>query len=99
MLQYDGAGHNLFKEENKIDYTLRMTQFLDHYLKGAPAPKWMMEGIPAKKKGIDDGLKLVEEKDSTGNWVTPQERGLLTEEEMIRIKMLKDRKPITVILD
>ncbi len=36
MLQYDEGGHGLFKEKDKIDYTIRSTQFLDHYLKGFP---------------------------------------------------------------
>jgi hypothetical protein len=33
-------------------------QFFDHYLKGAPPPKWMTEGVPASSKGIDTGLEL-----------------------------------------
>jgi hypothetical protein len=58
MLQYDGEGHGLDKPENILDYTVRMTQFFDHYLKGAPAPKWMTEGIPMSRKGVDTGLEL-----------------------------------------
>ncbi len=57
MLQYDGQGHTL-SGTAKNDYTIRLLQFFDHYLKGSPAPKWMIEGIPAKRKGIDDGLEL-----------------------------------------
>ncbi len=34
LLQYDGEPHSLLIEKNKLDYTVRMTQFLDHYLKG-----------------------------------------------------------------
>jgi len=44
-----------------VDYIVRMTQFFDHYLKGVLAPKWMTRGIPAKLKGIDDGLELDDE--------------------------------------
>jgi dipeptidyl aminopeptidase/acylaminoacyl peptidase len=58
MLQYDGEGHWLEDEKNIKDYTIRLTQFFDHYLKDAPPPKWMVEGIPASMKGIDDGLQL-----------------------------------------
>jgi dipeptidyl aminopeptidase/acylaminoacyl peptidase len=58
MLQYDGEGHGLGDERNVKDYTIRLTQFFDHYLKDAPPPKWMSEGIPASMKGIDDGLSL-----------------------------------------
>lgn len=57
LLQYDDGGHGV-GGKSAIDYTIRMDQFFDHYLKGAPAPKWMVEGIPAKLKGIDDGLEL-----------------------------------------
>jgi hypothetical protein len=28
------------------DYTMRMQQFFDHHLKGAPAPEWMTKGVP-----------------------------------------------------
>jgi len=57
MLQYDNGNHGVYGK-NSEDYTIRFTQFFDHYLKGMPAPKWMVEGIPAARKGIDDGLQL-----------------------------------------
>jgi dipeptidyl aminopeptidase/acylaminoacyl peptidase len=57
MLQYDKGKHGVHNQD-AIDYTTRMTQYFDHYLKGAPAPKWMTQGIPAKLKGIDNGLEL-----------------------------------------
>jgi dipeptidyl aminopeptidase/acylaminoacyl peptidase len=56
MLQYDGGGHSVQWGKDAMDYSIRMAQFFDHYLKDAPAPKWMTRGIPAKMKGIDDGL-------------------------------------------
>jgi dipeptidyl aminopeptidase/acylaminoacyl peptidase len=58
MLQYDGEGHSLDDPKNVMDYTIRLTQFFDHYLKDAPPPRWMVDGIPASMKGIDDGLAL-----------------------------------------
>lgn len=58
MLQYDGENHTIDNDKACKDYTIRLTQFFDHYLKGTPAPKWMTEGIPARRKGIDDGLKF-----------------------------------------
>lgn len=57
MLEYDNGGHGVFGAEYK-DYLIRMTQFFDHYLKGAAAPAWMTRGIPASMKGIDNGLEL-----------------------------------------
>ena len=62
LLQYDGEGHVLTNENDMLDFTIRMKQFFDYYLKGAPPPKWMTEGVPARLKGIDTGLEL----DTTG---------------------------------
>jgi len=46
MLQYKGENHGLRKLPNQKDYTVRMMEFFDHYLKGKPAPMWLKEGIP-----------------------------------------------------
>ena len=32
------------------DYTIRLQQYFDHYLKGAPAPDWMEKGVPFLEK-------------------------------------------------
>ena len=50
MFNYVGEAHGLRQRENQRDFTIRMQQFFDHYLKGDPAPKWMTEGIQAWKK-------------------------------------------------
>ena len=42
------------------DLTVRMYQFFDYYLKGEPAPKWLIDGVPYIDKGKDYGLELVE---------------------------------------
>lgn len=46
MLAYPGEGHGLRGLANRRDLTIRYFQFFDHYLKGAPAPKWMTDGVP-----------------------------------------------------
>ncbi len=51
MLNYNGDKHNLMKNANRMDLSIRMRQFFDHYLQGAPAPKWLTDGIPAVVKG------------------------------------------------
>ncbi len=61
MLNYNGEDHGLRKFPNKRDYATRMKQFFDHYLKGAPPPVWMAEGVPAVDKGRTLGLELVED--------------------------------------
>lgn len=59
MLNYNGEKHGLTQYHNKRDWAIRMQQFFDHYLKGAPAPVWMEKGVPAVKKGKTLGLELV----------------------------------------
>ena len=44
FLQYQDEPHHLKKYPNKLDYTIKMKQYFDHYLKGAPAPKWLIKG-------------------------------------------------------
>ena len=46
MLAYPNEGHGLAGMANRRDLTTRYFQFFDHYLKGAPAPAWMKEGVP-----------------------------------------------------
>jgi hypothetical protein len=45
----------LVKPANRFDYTIRMKEFFDHHLKGAPAPKWMTDGVPRLE--MEDHLK------------------------------------------
>ncbi len=58
LLQYDDGGHAVFSKNDILDFTIRMTQFFNHYLMGAPAPKWMTQGIPATLKGVQSGFDL-----------------------------------------
>jgi dipeptidyl aminopeptidase/acylaminoacyl peptidase len=51
LLSYPGEPHHLARKENQKDFQQRMKQFFDHYLKGTPAPKWMVDGVPQTKKG------------------------------------------------
>jgi dipeptidyl aminopeptidase/acylaminoacyl peptidase len=51
LLSYPGEAHHLGRKENQVDFQTRMKQYFDHYLKGAPAPKWLTDGVPHLKKG------------------------------------------------
>lgn len=51
LLQYNGEDHNLRERKNRKDLSVRLSQFFDYYLKGAPEPLWMSEGLPAIQKG------------------------------------------------
>jgi hypothetical protein len=58
LVNYNGEDHGIGKMPNRKDWSIRQTQFFDHYLKDAPAPVWMTDGIPAVDKGKDFGLEL-----------------------------------------
>ncbi len=63
MLQYDYGTHTVYQTGDMKDLTIRMTQFFNHYLKSAPAPIWMTQGIPARLKSTTTGYPL----DPAGN--------------------------------
>ncbi len=62
MLQYNGEDHNLVERRNRKDLSIRLSQYFDHFLKGAPEPHWLAEGVPATSKGVDWGIELEEKK-------------------------------------
>lgn len=60
MFNYNGQGHGLSQRQDMKDYHIRMQQFFDYMLKGAKPAKWIIEGVPAVKKGKEWGLELVD---------------------------------------
>jgi dipeptidyl aminopeptidase/acylaminoacyl peptidase len=46
MFNYNGEFHGLRRRANQKDYSRRLFEFFNHFLKGAPAPDWMEKGIP-----------------------------------------------------
>ncbi|HEX7486278.1 MAG TPA: prolyl oligopeptidase family serine peptidase [Vicinamibacterales bacterium] len=50
LLQYRGEPHHLQKYPNKLDYSIKMKQYFDHYLKGEPAAEWITNGQPYQGK-------------------------------------------------
>jgi len=59
LLNYNDARHWPLKLQNRKDFNIRMQQFFDHYLQGAPKPVWMVRGVPALEKGINQGYELM----------------------------------------
>ena len=59
LLNYNDARHWPLKMKNRKDFNIRMQQFFDHYLKGVNKPVWMVKGVPAIEKGINQGYDLV----------------------------------------
>lgn len=50
LLAYPDEGHGLRRMANRRDLTVRYFEFFNHYLKDAPAPEWMAEGVPYLEK-------------------------------------------------
>jgi dipeptidyl aminopeptidase/acylaminoacyl peptidase len=61
LVNYNGEPHWPLPYPKRRDWNIRMQQFFDHYLQGAPAPEWLAKGVPATKKGATLGLELVTE--------------------------------------
>lgn len=59
LLNYKGEGHFICNVEAQRDWSIRMMQFFDYYLKEAPAPRWMVEGININERGYDRKYDLV----------------------------------------
>ena len=45
-LQYRGEPHHLRQFANRLDYSMKMKEYVDHYTKGTEAPDWIREGVP-----------------------------------------------------
>jgi dipeptidyl aminopeptidase/acylaminoacyl peptidase len=46
LFNYNGQPHGLRNRAAQKDYAIRLQQYFDHFLKGAPAPAWMEKGVP-----------------------------------------------------
>jgi hypothetical protein len=53
MIDYNNDVHNPASRANQKDIAAKMQAFFDNKLKGAPAPDWMVHGIPYVAKGKD----------------------------------------------
>ncbi len=60
LLEYNNEAHNLKERRNRKDLTIRLQQFFDYYMKGAPEPAWMKTGVPALKKDRYFGYEYAE---------------------------------------
>ena len=61
FLNYNGEPHWPLKFQNRTDFSIRMSQFFDHYLQDAPEPMWMVRGVPAMEKGVNQGYELIKD--------------------------------------
>lgn len=53
LLNYKKERHFIYGKAARIDWTKRMQQFFDFYLKDSPMPRWMKEGISVFERGKD----------------------------------------------
>jgi dipeptidyl aminopeptidase/acylaminoacyl peptidase len=58
LLDYPNSGHVMSNNKDQLDYTIRMRQFFDHYLKDQPAPKWMTGNYNPDHDEIETGYIL-----------------------------------------
>ena len=59
FLQYEGEPHHLRKYHNKLDYTIKMKEFFDHFVLGKESKEWIDKGVPFRGK-YNTGVKLEE---------------------------------------
>jgi len=45
FLQYKGEPHHPKTYSNKLDYSIKMKEYLDFHLKAIPAPEWIKNGV------------------------------------------------------
>jgi dipeptidyl aminopeptidase/acylaminoacyl peptidase len=50
FLQYNNEPHHLKQYANKLDYTMKMKEFLDTYLLGKEKPSWIKTGVLYREK-------------------------------------------------
>ncbi len=53
LFNYNGEDHGLRNKANMKDWSRRMSEYFDHHLKGAPAPKWMTDGVPFHERDAE----------------------------------------------
>lgn len=57
LVNYNDEPHWPTTFANRKDWQIRLQHYFDHYLKDAPAPRWLSEGIPALEKGATLGYE------------------------------------------
>lgn len=58
LFNYNDDGHGVSKTANQFDWDMRLWDFFEHHLRGAPKPEWMVKGIPYIQKGRDQAPAL-----------------------------------------
>jgi len=67
LINYNDEGHGIGRRANLKDFSKRMWQYFDHYLRGAPVPDWLTQGVPyldrtAEKLRFNDDVSWPEKR-------------------------------------
>jgi dipeptidyl aminopeptidase/acylaminoacyl peptidase len=57
LINYNDQPHWPQTPATILDWTKRLQQYFDHFLKDAPAPVWLEDGVPAVEKGRTLGME------------------------------------------
>jgi len=90
LLAYPESDHGVYGKQAQ-DFSLRMMQFFDHYLKDIQAPIWMTTPIPLERRGTVNDLAYDTKIKTPG-------QGLLTSEEQQIVDSIMARKPVLIEL-
>jgi len=88
LLTYAKGNHTLNGKESE-DFSIRMMQFFNHYLKDKPAPVWMTRGINPNQGAFEKGYEF------DTNIKTPGP-GLLKADEQLKVDSLMAKRPLTI---
>ena len=51
MFVFNGEKHGLRQRDNQKYWTVRLDEYFDYWLQGAPEPAWMKQGVPYLQRG------------------------------------------------
>lgn len=58
MLSYEGESHTIVDKRNAVDFSIRLGQFFDHFLKNMAEPRWMTSVGSGKVADVEYSLGL-----------------------------------------
>lgn len=90
MLIYPNAGHGIEDKQEANDFSTKMMQFFDYYLKDKSEPIWMFNKLKHENFSSDIFRKDLLDKEVN--------RGLLKASERVKVDSLMNNKPTTISL-
>ncbi|MBA3949336.1 MAG: S9 family peptidase [Acidobacteria bacterium] len=72
LFNYNTEKHGLRQRVNQKHYTVHLDEYFDHFLKGAPRPGWMEQGVSYLERGTRDVSGLFRKKTLTDDGQVPR---------------------------